>query len=153
MKIILLHLKSPSSNLSNCRISWKKKMPKFGTKNALFRYFSGRTLKNYCHIWNWHPRICLFANFGAKMKILKFGTKNALFGYFWAGIFKTYCLIWNQHSQICIIAKFGEKIKPLKFGYCYLGTLGLKLKIRLSHLKSASSNLFVLQISWKNENA
>ena len=35
------------------------KMPKFGTKNALFGYFSyGWNLKNYCHIWNQHPGIC-----------------------------------------------------------------------------------------------
>ena len=26
------------------------KMPKFGTKNALFGYFWARILKNYCHI-------------------------------------------------------------------------------------------------------
>ena len=28
----------------------KMKMPKFGTKNALFGYFGARVLKNYCHI-------------------------------------------------------------------------------------------------------
>ena len=36
----------------------KMKMSKFGTKNVLFGYFWARTLKNYCHIWNKHPRIC-----------------------------------------------------------------------------------------------
>ena len=28
------------------------RMPKFGTKNALFGYFLARILKSYCHIWN-----------------------------------------------------------------------------------------------------
>ena len=28
----------------------KPKMPKFGTKTALFGYFGVRFLKNYCHI-------------------------------------------------------------------------------------------------------
>ena len=35
-----------------------EKMPKFGTKNSLFRYFWARNLKNYCHIWHKYPRIC-----------------------------------------------------------------------------------------------
>ena len=35
-----------------------KKMPKFGTKYALFGYFWIRILKNYCHIWNHHPQVC-----------------------------------------------------------------------------------------------
>ena len=38
------------STLSNCKISRKMKMPKFGTKNVLFGYFEARILKNYCHI-------------------------------------------------------------------------------------------------------
>ena len=41
----------------------KKKMRKFGTKNALFGYFGAGILKNYCHAWNQHPRICLIAKF------------------------------------------------------------------------------------------
>ena len=84
------------SNLPNCKISWKNKnlwhmwqmpwqMPKFVT-NALFGYFLARISKNYCHIWNQHPRICLNANFGAKIKMLKSGTKHTWFGYFWPGI-------------------------------------------------------------------
>ena len=57
-------------------------MPKFGTKNTLFRYFWARILKSYCHISNQHPEICQIAKFPEKTKITKFGTKNALFGYF-----------------------------------------------------------------------
>ena len=41
--------------------------------------------KNYCRIWNQHPRIFLIAKFLEKMKMFKFGTKNALFCYFSAG--------------------------------------------------------------------
>ena len=34
----------------NGKLCEKMKMSKFGTKNALFRYFWARTFKNYCHI-------------------------------------------------------------------------------------------------------
>ena len=36
----------------------KLKIPKFGTKNALFGYFGAGISKNYCHISNQLPRIC-----------------------------------------------------------------------------------------------
>ena len=74
------------------------KMPISGTKNALFGYFWQRMSylgvfgqkfwKNYCHIWNPHPQICLIAKFCRKAIMPKFGNKNALFGYFWAKILK-----------------------------------------------------------------
>ena len=54
------------------------KMPKFGTKNDLLGIFDQEcviwvflgknVLKNYCHIWNQHPQICLFAKFHEKTK-------------------------------------------------------------------------------------
>ena len=91
-------------------------MPKFGTKNALFGYFWDITLKNYCHIWNHHPQVCLFAKFHEETIIPKFATKNAWFMYFWAGKGKEYCHIWNQHPQICLITKFCVKTKIPKFG-------------------------------------
>ena len=91
-------------------------MPKFGTKNALFAYFWAGIWKQYCHIWNQQPWICLIANFQKKTKMPKFGTKNALFGYFWAEIWKQYSHIWNQHSRICLTSKFCENMKMLKFG-------------------------------------
>ena len=101
-------------------------MPKVGTKNAIFGYFWRKMpyfgifgpefLKNYCHIWNQHPQICLFAKFHGKTKMPRFGTKNAWFGYFGAGIWKQYCHIWNQHPRICLIAKFRGKTKMPKFG-------------------------------------
>ena len=65
-------------------------MSKFGTKNALFGYFWARILKNYRHICNQHPQICLIARFCEKTKKSKLETKNSLFGYFWARILKNY---------------------------------------------------------------
>ena len=67
----------------------KTKLPKFRTKNALFGGFWGRTLKNYCHIWNQHPQICQIAKFHEKTKMPKLGTKNALLG-----LFDQECLNW-----------------------------------------------------------
>ena len=85
-------------------------MPKFGTKNAWFMYFWAGIWKQYCHIWNQYPRICLVAKFSKKAKKPKFGTKNAWFMYFWAGIWKQYCHIWNQHPRICLIANLGPNM-------------------------------------------
>ena len=137
------YLKSAPSNLSNCKFFEETKMPKFGTKNAIFGYFWPRMpyltifgqdfYKNYCQIWNQHPWICLIAKYREIMKMPKFGTKSALFGYFWARILKNYCHIWDQHPQICqkwvfnsyskfqclrisVIAKFCEETKMPKFG-------------------------------------
>ena len=77
-------------------------------QTALFGY-----LKNYCHIWNQHARICTMAKFRAKIKILKCRIKNALFRCFGQQLWKTVVIfeIW-----ICPIAKFGAKIIALKFG-------------------------------------
>ena len=98
------------------------KMPFFGfiflTQNALFGYLGQEFKKNYCHIWNQHPQMCLFAKFHQKKKtkMPTFGTKNAWFGYFWTGIWKQFCHIWNQHPRICLLAKFRGKTKMPKFG-------------------------------------
>ena len=91
-------------------------MPKFGTENVLFENFGVRILKNYCHVWNQHPRICQTAKFCEKTKMPKFGTKNVLFGCFGARILKNYLYIWNQHPRVCQIAKFRGKTKIPKFG-------------------------------------
>ena len=37
--------------------------------------------KNYSHIWNQSPQICLIAEFSAKIKILEFGIKKVLSKY------------------------------------------------------------------------
>ena len=96
----------------------------------------------------------------------EFGTKNALFGYFWPkmpylGIFgqelkKKYCQIWNQHPQISLIAKFRGKTKMPKFGTknSLFGYFWARiLKILLSYLKPAPSNLSICKIARKNKNA
>ena len=130
-------------------------MPKFGTKNAWFMCFWAGIWKQYCHIWNQHPRICLISKFRGKNAL--FGTKNALFGYFRARILKNYCHIWNQHPKICRFAKFHKrKTKISKFGtknawfrYFWAGTW---MKTILSYLKSAPSNLPNCKILRKNKN-
>ena len=98
-------------------------MPKSGTKNAWFGCFGAGTWKQYCHIWNQHPRICLIAKSGEETKMLKFGTKDALFGNFW----------------------------PKMLDLDILG-LEFKKKL-LSYMKSAPLNLSNCKISWNNENA
>ena len=127
----------------NCLIAkfWEKaKMPKFGSKNVLFRYFWVRISKSCCYNWNQHPRTCLIAKFCGKMKMPKFGTKNALFGYFWTVIWKQYFHIWNQHPRTSMIVKVWEKAKMPKFDTknAYLNAY---LKRILSYLKSVPSNL------------
>ena len=52
------------------------KMPKFGTKNALFGYSWAETCKQNSHIEQ-HHQICLIAKFREIMKMPKFGTKYA----------------------------------------------------------------------------
>ena len=97
-------------------------MPKSGTKTTLLGYFWQKTrylgisvqdfLKNYSHVWNHHPPVCLIAKFWEK-EMPNFGTKNALFGCFCAWILKNYCDIWNQYLRVCLIAKFCEEKKYL----------------------------------------
>ena len=79
-------------------------------------YFCARILKNYCHISNQYPPICLMAIFFEKAKVTKFGTKNAVIADFWTRILKNYCDIINQHPQVCLFAKFHEKTNMAKFG-------------------------------------
>ena len=88
------------------------KTPKFGIKNALFGYFWARISKNYCHIWNQLPRICLIAKFLRKAKMPKCGIKNALFGYFWPKISYLGILGRNFEKTIVIF-----EISTLKFVY------------------------------------
>ena len=116
-----------------------------------------------CHIWNLHPRICLVTKFSAKTKIMKknfvkktklpnFGTKNVFFGYFEiefennififeintpnlsnSKILWKKAYIWDQKCLICVF-------------------LGWNLRILLSCLKSASSNLCSCKVWCKNKN-
>ena len=119
-------LKSTPSILPICKISRKKiKMAEFGKKNAWFMYFWAGIWKQYCNIWNKHPRVCLIANFCEEIKMPKFGTKSALLEYFLpkmisSGILglelkKSYCHVWNEHTWICLIAKYGEMMNMPEF--------------------------------------
>ena len=84
---------------------------------CLILVFLGKNfLKNYCHIWNQHLQICLFAKFYEKTKMTKLGSTNALSGYFWATILENYCHICNPHLLICLIAKLRGETKMLKSG-------------------------------------
>ena len=53
----------------------KIKIRKFRANNAWVGYFWDRILKNYGHIWNRHPQICLTAKFCEKQKYLNSGPK------------------------------------------------------------------------------
>ena len=77
---ILSYLKSATSNLSNYKIL-RKKMPNFGTENALFSCFCTEFSKNYCYISNQCLEIWLIAKLFEEIKMPKFETKNALFEY------------------------------------------------------------------------
>ena len=107
----------------------KQKCLNLGQKMLYLGIFGLEFLKNYSHISNQRPWICLIAKYREIMKMPKFGTKSALFGYFWARILKNYCHIWNQHPQICLIAKYGKKKqKYVNLGpkLPYLGIFGLE---------------------------
>ena len=67
-------MKSPPSNLSNCKSLRKnKKALNLGQKNALFGYFWARTSKIYCPIWNQRPWICQKMSLCLKEWILVLG--------------------------------------------------------------------------------
>ena len=165
LETILSYLKSPPSSLSNCKIL-QKNPPNFGTKNALFEYFCARILKKYYCIWNQYFQICLIAKFSEETEMPNFEIKNGLFEYLWpkmpdlgiAGLElfkKNYCHIWNQYLWICLIAKYGEIIRIPKFGTknAFYGYFWARIvKQLLSYLKSASPNLSICKILWKNNN-
>ena len=84
----------------------KIKILKFVTKIAWLGYFGAGIWKQYCHIWNQHPKICVTGKFREKTKLPKFRTKCLIWvfltkttscGYFWARIKNNYCEIWNHH--------------------------------------------------------
>ena len=101
-------MKSAHSNLSKCKYFWKKiKILKSETKNNLFGNLQTKTRKEYCHIWNKHPRFCG----NAKQKKIQ---------------------IWHE---LCLISVF----------------LNLNLKLLLSLLKSAPSNLSKWKFLYKTK--
>ena len=136
---LLSYFRLTPLNLANCNISWKNEKPKILTKNAYLDIFLAGISKQYCHIWNQHPQVCLIAKFGEKIKMSKFGTKNALFWCFWTEIWKQCLQISNYHPQICLIVKSSENMRICKFGTKILifVFLGSNFKKLLSYLKLA----------------
>ena len=120
LTLILSYLKSASSNLSNYKILFKEYIfLNVGIKMPYLSIF--RVFKNYCHIWNQHPKTFKF------LKMLKFGTKMPYLGIFLTGISKDYRHFWNQHPRICLNGKFLEITKTSNlgpnalFGYFWVG--------------------------------
>ena len=137
-------------------------MPKFGTKNAIFRNFWPKI--HYLGIYGQELKKKLLSDLKSapsKMPICKFSRKNknakiwdqkCLIWVFWVSILENFCHIWNHHLWICLLAKFCEETKMPKFGtkndlfeyfwpkMPYLGIFGLELKKLLSYLKSAPLN-------------
>ena len=78
LKTVLSYLKSTPSNLSTWKI-WQRKQNRVNldSKICYFAFF-GWNLKQYCHIWNQRPRICLIAKFGAKLEDADFKYDNSI---------------------------------------------------------------------------
>ena len=122
------------------------KIIKFGTKNALFRYFWPKMrclwiLEKLLSYLKSTPKFIYLQNF-TKKKQPKFRTKTAWFGSFGAGTWKQFCHIWNQYLQICLIEKFHWKAKMPKFGtknalfgYFWAGVLENYIHIWNLHLR------------------
>ena len=75
--VLLQSLVQNEKNLKNREKNFVKKMkiPKFGSKNALFGYF-WLEFENTILIFAMNPRICLIIKFCEKSEMPKFGTKN-----------------------------------------------------------------------------
>ena len=73
-------------------------------------------LKNYYHICNQCPPICLIAKFCATIRIPELGTKNALFGCFGQQFRKTIAIFATRALEFVLLQSLVQKIKILKFG-------------------------------------
>ena len=129
----------------------------FLTKKVLFGYFwvrisKKKQQKNYCHVWNRHPPICLIAKFYGKTKMPNFKTKNVLHGYLspkmpYLGISgqelkKSYCQTWNQHLEKRQFPKSYQETTRLSlrtknawFGYFWAGIWKECYNIWIQHLE------------------
>ena len=74
--------------------------------------------KNYCHIWNQHLQICVFAKFHEKTKCLNLGTKTPDLGIFG--------LEFENNSVIFEVSTLEQKCLNLGLKMPYLGIFGLE---------------------------
>ena len=93
----------------------KKKQKNLGLKKLYLGLWPGM-LKNYYHICNQCPPICLIAKFCATIRIPELGTKNALFGCFGQQFRKTIAIFATRALEFVLLQSLVQKIKILKFG-------------------------------------
>ena len=76
-----------------------------------------KIIKNYCHIWNQPPRMCLIAKFRKKtQKCLNLGPKMSYLGILGQTFQKTIVISEISLPQICLIWEFCQKKEMSKFG-------------------------------------
>ena len=71
--------------------------------------------KNFCHIWNQFPRICLISKILKKKNRKTFGITNALF-WFSRNFWKTTVIFEISSLEFVLLESFVQKIKIPKFG-------------------------------------
>ena len=129
---------------------------KCDTKISLSGSFWAGILKNYYHIWNEHPQVCLIAKFHSKMKILKFRTTNTLLACFAQQLWKTFVTFKISPLEFVLLQSLVQIKKPFNLGPKIPGFgffLSSYLKIILLYSTLAPSNLSNCEILWNNTNA
>ena len=102
-------------------------MPKFGSKNSLFGYFSARFLKIHCRIGYWDPQICQVEQF-CETNIVHLGPKLPYLGFL-GYIFEKLLLSFKSAPSILSNSKnFAKKqnCQTLVTKRHYLGIFGLE---------------------------
>ena len=132
---------------------WKKEMPNFWTKNALFGCLWARILKKLLSYLKSAPTKCLFAKFHEKWKYLNLGQKWNDLCIFGLGLWKNIVIFEIQHPRISLTAKCCEKNCLILGQKCLIWVfLRTKFKKLLLYLKSIPSNLSNRKIFWRNKN-
>ena len=73
--------------------------------------------KNFCHIWNQYPRICLISKFLKKTKKhVNLGSQMPYFGFFSSNFWKTTVIFEISSLEFALLESFVQKIKIPKFG-------------------------------------
>ena len=112
-----------------------------------FGYFWIETWKNFCHIWNHHPRIYQNAKFHVKQKILKFGTKIHYLDTFRPEFGKTFVIFDISNFEFVKMQIFMLKGKNLSLGpkLPYLGVFRLEFEKNVCHIWN---KVIVREIYW-----